>query len=235
MTLAIFDLDNTLIAGDSDHLWGEYLCDRGVVDSKTFRDENERFFLDYQRGELDIAAYAAFALSPLQGRTPESVAQLQNDFMAKCIHSLMLPAATALLDQHRQRGDRLLIITATNEFVTRPIAQLLGVADLLGCAVELVDGRFTGRATGTLTYREGKVLRLREWMIEEGEALDGAYFYSDSHNDLPLLEAVANPVIVDPDDTLALVGDKHGWPALTLRDGPEPRTLDGQSWSVSGA
>lgn len=231
MPLAIFDLDNTLIAGDSDHLWGEFLCARGVVDSAVFRARNERFFQDYQRGELDIAAYTAFALGPLAGRTPQSLASLHAEFMRECIHARLLPAADALLGRHRERGDRLLIITATNEFVTRPIAERLGVAELLGCRVERVDGRFTGRATGTLTYREGKVRRLHEWMAAEGEALAGACFYSDSHNDLPLLECVDNPVLVDPDERLAATGRERGWAGITLRAGPRPRALEGYALS----
>jgi HAD superfamily hydrolase (TIGR01490 family) len=225
VTLAIFDLDNTLIAGDSDHLWGEFLCDRGVVDSQAFRAANARFFADYQRGELDIAAYAAFALGPLTGRTPQDMAPLLEDFLRTRIDPLMLPAARALVASHRERGHRPLIITATNEFITRPIADRLGIADLLGCAVELVDGVYTGRATGTLTYREGKVARLREWLEEECESLEGAWFYSDSHNDLPLLELVANPVLVDPDRTLAGHGRDRDWPQLTLRAGAAPRPI----------
>jgi HAD superfamily hydrolase (TIGR01490 family) len=129
----------------------------------------------------------------------------------------MLPAADALLNRHRELGHRLLIITATNEFVTRPIAGALGVGTLLGCAVEIDDGVLTGRAQGTLTYREGKVRRLREWMDAEGESIDGAWFYSDSHNDLPLLEVVANPVAVDPDPTLEATARERGWPVISLR------------------
>ncbi|MEE4277143.1 MAG: HAD family hydrolase [Halieaceae bacterium] len=225
MALAIFDLDNTLIAGDSDHLWGEFLCDRGVVNAEAFRATNAAFYADYQRGELDIAAYAAFALGPLAGRTPDSVAGLQSEFMRRCIDPLMLPAALRLIDEHRVRGDRLLIITATNEFITRPIGRRLGIDELLGCAVEMKDGVFTGRATGTLTYREGKVRRLREWLEAENEALAGASFYSDSHNDLPLLEIVDRPVLVDPDETLAAIGRERGWEQLTLRRGEEPEPL----------
>lgn len=218
MTLAIFDLDNTLIAGDSDHLWGEFLCDHGIVDGDEFRGRNAQFYADYRRGELDILAYLDFVLAPLAGRTPASLAELQQAFVDERIRPILLPAADALIASHRDRGHRLLIITATNEFVTRPIARLLGIEELLGCGVELQDGVFTGRATGTLTYREGKVQRLREWLAIENEELDGAWFYSDSHNDLPLLEQVANPVLVDPDEILAGVGGERGWPRLSLRD-----------------
>jgi len=225
MTLAIFDLDNTLIAGDSDHLWGEFLCDRGIVDRATFGTANAAFYADYQRGELDIEAYAAFALGPIAGATPASVAPLRSEFLRRCIDPLRLPAADALIEEHRTRGHRLLIITATNDVVTRPIADWLGIDTLLGCTAELRDGHYTGRATGTLTYREGKVQRLREWMEAEGETLAGAWFYSDSHNDLPLLEQVDNPVVVDPDERLAQIARERAWTALTLRAGPVKKPL----------
>lgn len=217
MTLAIFDLDNTLIAGDSDHLWGEFLCDRGLVDETHFRQENARFFADYQRGELDIHAYLAFSLAPLAGRRPESLADLQRDFLTERIAPIMLPAAQALLAKHAAQGHRMLIITATNEFVTRPIARALGVHTLLGCAVEVVNGVLTGRPEGTLTYREGKLRRLEEWAKNEHETLDGAWFYSDSKNDLPLLRAIDNPVAVDPDAGLAAEARDRGWPQISLR------------------
>lgn len=217
MTLAIFDLDNTLIAGDSDHLWGEFLCDRGIVDEEYFRRENARFFADYQRGELDIEAYLAFALEPLAGKTMASLAQIRDEFLRERISRLMLPKASKLLDSHRTRGHRLLVITATNEFVTRPIVTLLGIDDLLGCALEVRDGVISGRPTGTLTYREGKVTRLTEWLAAENESLEGAWFYSDSHNDLPLLQRVSNPVAVDPDERLTAHAKAQGWPILSLR------------------
>lgn len=217
VTLAIFDLDNTLIAGDSDHLWGEYLCQQGLVDATHFAAENDRFFADYQRGELDIDAYLAFVLAPLIGSGASDIARLQEAYMRDCIGSIMLPQAAALLQEHRERGHRLLIITATNEIVTRPIADALGVADLLGCQVEYENGVVTGRATGTRTYREGKVIRLHEWMSEESETLEGAWFYSDSHNDLPLLEVVDNPVAVDPDGTLRARATAEAWPIISLR------------------
>ena len=217
MTLAIFDLDNTLISDDSDHRWGEFLCERGIVDAEWFGRENDRFYDDYQRGELDIEAYVRFALAPVAGRSFEEIAELRADFMATCIEPLMLPAAERLLQSHRDDGHRLLIITATNELVTRPIAERLGVPDLLGCAVEVVDGRITGEPTGTLTYKEGKVARLQEWMSEEGESLECSWFYSDSHNDLPLLEAVDHAVAVDPDPILKETASQRRWPIISLR------------------
>lgn len=218
MTLAIFDLDNTLIAGDSDHLWGEFLCTQNLVEETSFRAANEGFYADYQRGELDITAYLEFALAPLVGRSPDALKELQGVFLKDCIRPILLPAAAELIQKHRDGGDRLLIITATNELVTKPIADLLGIETLLGCAVEVQDGVITGRPTGTLTYREGKVQRLTEWLAQEEESLEGAWFYSDSHNDLPLLEIVDNPVVVDPDPTLARLGSERGWLQISLRN-----------------
>ena len=219
VTLAIFDLDNTLIAADSDHLWGEFLCRRGIVDGADFAARNDRFYADYLRGALDIEAYLEFVLAPLAGRPLAEIAPWQQEFMRECIAPALLPAADALIADHRGRGHRPLIITATNELVTRPIAERLGVPDLLGCQVEVADGTVTGRSTGTRTYREGKVTRLREWLREENESLEGAWFYSDSHNDLPLLEVVDNPVAVDPDDTLRQTAQQRGWPVLSLLPG----------------
>ena len=217
VTLAIFDLDNTLIAGDSDHLWGEFLCRQGVVDAVTFAAQNDRFYADYQRGELDIETYLSFVLGPLKGRTLASLIDWQTAFMRECIAPIMLERAEQLLNDHRRRGHRLLIVTATNELVTRPIADALGVADLLGCQVETENGVITGRGVGTLTYRDGKVRTLRQWLEAEDEVLDGAWFYSDSHNDLPLLEIVDNPVAVDPDTQLAALASERRWPITSLR------------------
>lgn len=217
MTLAIFDLDNTLIGGDSDYLWGQFLCERGLVDSEHFAAENERFYAEYESGSLDINAYLRFALGPLRGRPPEVLAGWHRDFMRSKIEPLILPAGRALLDQHRQRGDQLLIITATNAFITRPIANALGVAELLACEGEMAGGRYTGEPAGVPSYGPGKVTRLRAWAGERGAALDGAWFYSDSHNDLPLLELVDNPVAVDPDETLRAHAEATGWPIISLR------------------
>jgi HAD superfamily hydrolase (TIGR01490 family) len=217
MTLAIFDLDNTLIAGDSDHLWGEWLCAEGIVDGADFAARNQRFYDDYRAGVLDIHAYLRFALGPLRGRSVAEVAGWQGRFLRECIEPIMLPAAQALLAAHRDRGDTLLVLTATNDVVTRPIATALGVEHLLACAAEVVDGRYTGNSVGTPSYREGKVERLLAWLAQRPEALTGATFYSDSHNDLPLLRRVDHPVAVDADPLLAAEAAAAGWPCISLR------------------
>ncbi len=217
MALAIFDLDNTLIGGDSDYLWGQFVCERGLVDAGDFAARNDQFYADYQSGNLDITAYLRFALGPLRGQPPEVLAAWHADFMRSKIEPIILPAGLDLLARHRERGDSLLIITATNEYITRPIATALGVDTLLACEAQVIDGRYTGEPSGVPTYREGKVARLRDWVNEHGESLDGAWFYSDSHNDLPLLKQVDNPVAVDPDDTLLAHARQAGWPVISLR------------------
>jgi HAD superfamily hydrolase (TIGR01490 family) len=217
LTLAIFDLDNTLIGGDSDHLWGCFVCERGLVDSADFAERNEQFYADYQAGRLDIDAYLRFALSPLVGRPREELDAWHREFMASKIAPIMLPRAAELIESHRREGHQLLIVTATNSFITRPIAEALGVSELLACEGEIVDGRFTGEPLGTPTYRGGKVTRLREWLALREATLDGAWFYSDSHNDLPLLEVVDNPVAVDPDSILRDRAHREGWPVISLR------------------
>ncbi|MFV0277471.1 MAG: HAD family hydrolase [Parahaliea sp.] len=217
MTLAIFDLDNTLIAGDSDHLWGRYLCDRGLVDTSDFAERNEQFYRAYQAGQLDIQAYLRFALAPLAGRDPRQLAAWHADFMATVIAPLTLPAAQALIERHRGLGHRLLVITATNAFITGPIVAALGIADLLACEAERVNGFYTGEPVGTPSFGQGKVTRLAAWRQAQGESLDGAWFYSDSHNDLPLLSQVDNPVAVDPDPALRAHAEQVGWPVISLR------------------
>lgn len=218
MALAIFDLDNTLIGGDSDHGWGEFLVSHGQVDGDSYRAMNEKFYQDYQLGRLDIREYLAFALQPLAHLPRAELDALHRTFMTEVVEPLWLPRAVALVEHHRARGDRLLVITSTNRFVVEPICLRLGIAELL--ATELVerDGRFTGEVEGIPTFREGKVTRLREWLEDSGETLQGSYFYSDSTNDLPLLEVVDHPVAVDPDDRLAAVAADRGWPIISLRD-----------------
>lgn len=217
MALAIFDLDNTLIGGDSDHLWGQFICERGLVDGEQFAARNDQFFEDYKSGTLDIIAYLRFALTPLKGRPLDVLASWHRDFMASMITPVMLPKAQQLIAKHRDRRDELLIITATNEFITRPIAAALGIENILACKAEMVDGLYTGEPAGTPSYGEGKVTRLEEWLRGRDISLEGAYFYSDSHNDLPLLEQVDKPIAVDPDDTLLARAQEAGWPVISLR------------------
>ena len=202
MKLAIFDLDNTLIAGDSDHAWGTFLVDKGVVDKEHYRRQNDRFYADYCEGKLDIHAYQRFVLTPLIPLSFKERTRLYIEFMAGYIAPLMLPKADDLLNKHRQAGDRLLIITATNRFIASPIVSLLGVSDLLATEPEIVDGRFTGAITGTPCYQEGKVQRFEHWLADYRATMEISTFYSDSINDVPLLERVDYPVAVDPDEKL---------------------------------
>lgn len=218
MALAIFDLDNTLLGGDSDHAWGEFVAEQGIVDGEEFQRQNDLFYQQYQRGQLDIDAYLHFALAPLIGRDPEVLRQWHRQFMEIKITPMLLPKAEQLLDKHREQGDYLLIMTSTNSFVTAPIAQLLGVDEILASDGEIIDGRYTGAPIGTPCFQEGKVTRLNQWLEYNNQSLDGAYFYSDSHNDLPLLEVVDKPVAVDPDDTLRQHAEDKGWAIMSLRD-----------------
>ena len=218
MSLAIFDLDNTLLSIDSDHAWGEFLVEQGAVDPVAYREANERFLADYNAGTLDMAAFLEMALKPLAENTPEQLAAWHQQFMASKIEPHILPKAEELLARHRTKGDTLLIITATNRFITGPIAERLGVDDLIAVEPEMVNGRYTGRVDGVPSYREGKVIRLQAWLEAQDITMDGAWFYSDSHNDLPLLEKVDHPVAVDPDDTLRQVAEERNWRIMSLRD-----------------
>ncbi len=217
MTLAIFDLDNTLLDGDSDYLWGRFLCDQGLVDAKSYEIENQRFYEEYKTGVLDIFEFLTFSLQPLSMRSMEELAILHEKFMDSIIRPRITPAARQLLEKHRKNGDFLLIITATNLFITAPIAQELGVDDIIATDAEIKNERYTGKVEGTPCFREGKVTRLEQWLKQQGQNLAESWFYSDSHNDLPLLERVSHPVAVDPDETLADHAAARGWPILSLK------------------
>jgi len=218
LSLAIFDLDNTLLAGDSDHAWGQYLVDQGIVDAETYKKANDRFMQEYLDGLLDMNQYLEFSLAPLAANSMEDLLRWRQDFVETCVIPMMLPKAQALLEQHRQQGHYLLIITATNRFITEPIVELLGVDELIATDPEMVDGAYTGRVQGTPSFREGKVIRLQNWLKENPHDLSQAWFYSDSHNDLPLLEQVGNPVAVDADQTLHSLAVERGWKVISLRD-----------------
>ncbi|MND89487.1 Phosphoserine phosphatase [compost metagenome] len=218
MRLALFDLDNTLLGGDSDHAWGDYLCARGILDPVEYQNRNDAFYQDYLAGKLDLAAYLNFSLEILAATDMAQLDEWHRDFMRDCVEPIIQPKALALLKKHRDAGDKLVIITATNRFITGPIAKRLQVETLLATECEMVDGRYTGRSTDVPCFREGKVTRLKRWLEENGLNLDGSYFYSDSMNDLPLLEQVANPVAVDPDPNLRAEAEKRDWPVISLRD-----------------
>ena len=219
MALAIFDLDNTLLAGDSDHRWGDFLCDVGLSNAETFRQKNDAFYSDYQAGRLDMTAYLDFVLEPLTGMARSAVRSLQRQFVAECIEPMLLDKAFDLLNEHRIKGDTLLMMTATHAVVAEPVAARLGFEHWLGSGVGLHDDRYTGRAEGRPCFQQGKVDHLADWRSRHSDIADtdGSWFYSDSHNDLPLLSAVGHPVAVDPDDTLRAHAEANHWPIMSLR------------------
>lgn len=222
MVLAIFDLDNTLIGDDSDYLWGRFLVERGIVDGEAYEKSNAAFYDQYKAGTLDIVEFLHFALRPLAANDPARLAQWRAEFVEEKIRPVLLPAARELLDKHRRLGHVLVVITATNRFVTEPIVALYGIEHLIATAPEMHDGRYTGEFVGIPCYQSGKVTRLHAWLAENGQDLKGSWFYSDSRNDIPLLEQVDNPVAVDPDDTLRRWAAARGCPVISLRQGRCP-------------
>ncbi|MCW8917409.1 MAG: HAD-IB family hydrolase [Gammaproteobacteria bacterium] len=217
MSLALFDLDNTLLGGDSDYLWGRFLVEQGLVDGAYYERENRRYYEEYQAGTLDIHEFLRFSLKPLAAHDMATLQQWHRQFMTEKIAPIMLPKAAALLERHRATGDDLVIITATNSFVTAPIAAALGVDHLLATEAALVNGRYSGEVAGTPCFQQGKVVRLNAWLAQSGHNLAESWFYSDSHNDLPLLELVTHPVAVDADETLSAHAEAKGWPLISLR------------------
>ncbi len=222
MNLAIFDLDNTLIAGDSDYLWGQFLVDKKLVDGEVYERENQRFYDEYKAGTLDIFEFLQFSLAPLSQHSIDELNTLHKEFMQTRINSIWLPKAEALLEKHRKNNDYLLIITATNLFVTAPIAQKLGVDDIIATMPEKIDNHYTGKVSGIPCFQEGKVTRLEQWLEQKNQErrefnLQESYFYSDSFNDLPLLQKVGHPIAVDPDEKLRNYAQQQGWPVISLR------------------
>lgn len=218
MTLAIFDLDGTLLEGDSDYNWGQFLVDEGLVDIHAYQKANDKFYQDYLAGNLDIYEYLSFSLAPLTQFNENELISLHQRFMEQKIRPMMHKKSFELLQWHRAQGHFILIITATNQFVTAPIAKAFKVDDLIAPIPELKDGRYTGNIVGIPSFQEGKVTRLNAWLQEKNHTLEGSYFYSDSHNDLPLLKLVDHPVAVDPDNTLAAYAAEQGWKQISLRD-----------------
>lgn len=218
MALALFDLDHTLLEGDSDYLWGRFLVAHELVDGAWFQAENERFYRAYQEGTLDPVEYLRFALAPLTRYAPEQLHAWRQTFVDEWIRPRVRPRGHDLVREHARRGDTTLIVTATNRFITAPIAELFGVDDLLATTPETRDDRYTGEVVGPITFGSGKVRALEQWLTLHGEDLRGSSFYSDSHNDLPLLERVDYPVAVDPDATLHARARAGGWRVIGLGD-----------------
>ena len=217
MSLAIFDLDNTLIAGDSDFLWGEFLGEEGVVDANSYRKKNEYFYKQYDLGVLDIYAWLEFCLEPLSRYSMADLEAFHHQFMIQKIEPIMLDKAQKCIDRHKERGDTLLIVTASNSFVTAPIAKKYGINQILATEPEIKANRYTGGVSGIPCFQAGKIDKLLPWMQKNEESLTGSTFYSDSHNDLPLLELVDNPVAVNADKILTRIAQKKGWEILDWR------------------
>jgi HAD superfamily hydrolase (TIGR01490 family) len=217
MKLALFDLDNTLLAGDSDFEWAQFLIEQGVLDREVYEARNQYFYDQYKAGTLDIRQFLDFQLKPL-ARHPRAVLDMwHREFMQRKILPIIRESARALVARHR--GDLRAVVTATNSFVTAPIAREFEIEHLIATEPEQHDGEFTGAVNGTPCFREGKVERVEAWLLAHGRSLaafDETWFYSDSLNDLPLLTRVTHPVAVDPDETLRAHALRHGWPVMTL-------------------
>lgn len=216
MSLAIFDLDNTLINGDSDYEWGQFLVENHIVDGDEYERKNARYYEQYKAGTLDILAFLAFALKPLAQHDQDQLHQWHAQYMQQKILPIIGDKARALVQKHREANDTLVIITATNQFVTGPIAQEFGIENLIATNAEIKNGRYTGKVAGTPCFKQGKVERLKNWLDVNQYNLDGSWFYSDSHNDLPLLNVVDHPVAVNPDPQLQAEAEQFHWPVLQL-------------------
>lgn len=219
MNLTLFDLDNTLLSGDSDFEWAQYLIEQRVLDREVYEARNNEFYQQYKNGTLDIREFLDFQLKPLARHPRRVLDEWHAEFMRKKILPIMRPRARALIGRHRD--DVCAIVTATNSFVTAPIARAFGVEHLIATEPAHVGGEFTGEVTGTPCFREGKIARLEQWLAGRGQTLKSfaqSSFYSDSLNDLPLLERVTHPVAVDPDETLRAHATRQGWPIISLED-----------------
>jgi HAD superfamily hydrolase (TIGR01490 family) len=217
LSLAIFDLDNTLLAGDSDYLWGQFLIDKGFVDGDEYARANQYYYDHYQAGTLDIHEYARFAFKPLSEHPRSELERWRKEFLQDYIRPIMLDSARDLIESHKKQGDTLLVITATNRFVTEPIVTAYGIDNLLATDPREENGQFIAEIEGIPCFQEGKVERLQQWLKLNEHSLDNSWFYSDSHNDIPLLEQVSNPVAVDPDSPLRELAESRGWKVISLR------------------
>ncbi len=218
MKLAIFDLDNTLLAGDSDYRWGCFMAQKGVVNAEEYEKANAEFYAQYKAGKLDIIEFLEFALAPLAEVDFDLLQDWHKEFMASEIRPIILQQGRELIEHHRQQGHTLLILTATNDFITTPIAAELGIEHIIATKAERVDGQYTGKVDGEPSFQGGKINRLDAWLTEHQMQPDESWFYSDSINDLPLLEQVDHPFAVDPDEQLEAAAKRNGWPVVSLRD-----------------
>lgn len=221
MNLALFDLDNTLLAGDSDFQWAQFLIEQRALDRELHEARNLEFYQQYKAGTLDIHEFLDFQLKPLARHSRSQLDAWHREFMTQKILPLIAPGARKLIERHQLDGDLCIIITATNSFVTAPIAQALGIENLIATEAEQKNGEFTGQVSGVPCFREGKITRLEDWLNRHNLtwlSFLQSWFYSDSLNDLPLLGKVTHPVAVDPDATLKSHAEEHGWPIISLQN-----------------
>jgi len=217
MALALFDLDETLIAGDSDYEWGAHLVAIGKVDAEYYASENERFYKEYLAGTLDVYEFLNFSLKPLADNSYEDLCQWRKDYIEQRIKPIIKPKTLDLIAKHRDAGDHLMIITATNSFITAPTKEMFKMDELIATEPAMENGSFTGKVQGTPSFGPGKVTRLKEWLKNSKHSLEGSYFYSDSRNDIPLLQLVSNPIAVDADEKLTEHAVNNAWQHISLR------------------
>ncbi len=211
MNLALFDLDHTLLNGDSDHGWGMYLASVGAVDAQVQQRKQDEFYAQYVAGTLDIIEFCEYQFEVLQRHSLSQLHAWRDDFMATVIEPMINSGKPELIEQHRTQGDELVIVTATNDFVTQPIAERLKVPTLIATQAEFHNGAYTGKVLGTPSFKAGKVARVKQWLAESGRQFDHCTFYSDSYNDLPLLEYADTPVAVTPDARLRVHAQQFHW------------------------
>ena len=216
MALAFFDLDHTLLDGDSDYEWGLHLVSIGKVDREVYKKKNERFYREYLAGTIDIYAFLDFAFQPLANNLYSDLCDWRNDYIRQRIEPIIKDKGIELISKHRNAGDYLVMITATNRFITEPIKEIFDVDALIATIPAMKDGSFTGQVEGTPCFGEGKVTRVKEWLEATGHTLEGSYFYSDSRNDIPLLELVDFPFAVDADEKLSEFAREKGWKQISL-------------------
>lgn len=217
MALALFDLDKTLLDGDSDFEWGQFLVKKKLVDEEEYENANTYFYEEYQRGTLDIVEFTAFSFKPLSELGLPKLKILHEEFMQSVIIPMIRSQSQTTIDKHHNQGDTSIMITATNSFITQPIADYFGIQHLIATEPKIIDGNYTTEIEGTPCFQEGKVTRLNEWMKSNNETLEGSYLYSDSMNDLSLLRAVEFPIAVQPDETLKAIAKEHNWPIISLQ------------------